>query len=61
MTRPTRPNHLIVVGALSDASGTPRDAKRSIDDRYSVPHMPVIHLGFREADGGAFLSVVEVV
>jgi len=39
MTRPTRPNHLIVVGALSDASGTPRDAKRSIDDRYSVPVM----------------------
>ena len=24
-------------------------------------HMPVIHLGFREADGGAVLSLVEVV
>jgi hypothetical protein len=24
-------------------------------------HMPVIHLGFREADGGAVLSMVEVV
>jgi hypothetical protein len=32
-----------------------------ISTHSGMLHMPVIHLGFREADGGAVLSMVEVV
>ena len=51
-------------GAMAIAIAPPRSpAPSNIAHPVAlvVLHMPVIHLGFREADGGAVLSVVEVV